>query len=100
MNVQYLGGIITVACVVALVALICDEWSNFKKSLKTKSNIYQDIQPHQVAMMKKIFPNFDWVRIDREIVEAQKDTVVVYEADYIDETGTVQCSQKRLDTKV
>ncbi len=54
-------------------------------------------------MMKQVFPNFDWQRIDREIVEAKKDMVVlaeIYEPEIVDDDVVINCKPKRLDTQV
>lgn len=100
MNVQYMVGILTVLGIVAIIWIICDAVDSMKKKQKLSHNIYRDIQPHQVAMMKKIFPNFDWVRIDREIAMAQAGSEVVYEPTCITPDGVVHCNPKKIDTRV
>lgn len=99
MNVPYVVGILTVLCAVVAIIMFSRAWDQAKQQV-TRKNIYRDIQPHQVAMMKQIFPKFDWVRIEREIAEAQKDQHVQYQPDYINEDGIIECSPKRLDIRV
>ena len=100
MNLQFIAGIFTVACIVGIVAIICSAANELKKKENITRNIYRDIQPHQVAMMKKIFPKFDWVRIDLNIAEAQKDLPVQYQPSHVDEGGIIECVPKRIDTRV
>lgn len=98
MNWNFIIGILTVVCAVSAIAIINDAVREMKNK-NIRANIYRDIQPHQVRMMKAIFPKFDWVRIEREIELAQGHQVV-YEANSIDEYGGINCSPKRIDTRV
>jgi len=100
MNWPYLAGILTVACVFGIIAIIASELDGLRKKERITKNIYRDISPHQVIMMKQIFPRFDWERIDREIAEVQNDSSIQYQPSYIAEDGVVECLPKRLDIQV
>ena len=100
MNVQFIAGIFTVVCIVTALKIICNALDELKKGVGPK-HIYASITPQQVEVMKEVFPNFDWVRIDREIANAQKDKV--YEPSHVDSDGIIECIPhpvKRIDKQI